>query len=142
MCRVHLHYWQLRLQRLRPGAETAVLVALAEGVLREIPTLATYEVRHWAILHQVCAAALVLIGTWRCGTGSRAPTDASRQLVELAKSFLLASSAANSIAGKSLEAICQAQLDAQDLGQRTGTFSAPCDLSILSAGADLERVSL
>ncbi|GAA5873746.1 hypothetical protein JCM3774_000158 [Rhodotorula dairenensis] len=110
MCRVHLYYWQLRLQRLRPGAETAVLVALAEGVLREIPTLAAYEVRHWAILHQVCAAALVLIGTWRCETGALAPTDAGRQLVELAESFLLDSSAANSIAEKSLEAIRQARL--------------------------------
>ncbi|KAG0655832.1 hypothetical protein C6P46_000684 [Rhodotorula mucilaginosa] len=92
-------------------SKTAVLVSHAESILREIPTLATHEVRHWAILHQVCAAALVIIGTWRSKT---APTEASRQLVELAESCLLDSAAANSIARKSLEAIRQAGLDAQD----------------------------
>lgn len=114
MCRVHLDYWTLRLQRLRPSAETAALVSHAEGILREIPTLSTHEVRHWAILHQVCAAALVIIGTWRSRTP---PAESSRQLVELAESFLLDSAAVNSIARKSLEAIRQARLDAQDAQQ-------------------------
>lgn len=123
MCRVHLEYWTLRLQRLRPGAETAVLVSHAEGILNEIPTLATHEVRHWAILHQVCAAALVIIGTWRSRTP---PAESSRQLVELAESFLLDSAAVNSIARKSLEAIRQARLDAQDAQQnRAGAYTVP-----------------
>ncbi|GAA5977303.1 hypothetical protein JCM10908_004930 [Rhodotorula pacifica] len=116
ICKVHLAYWRLRLERLRPSVSAASLVVLAKSILQELPTLLTYEIRHWAVLHQVCAGALVLIGSWQ--TEPAGSANVGHELVDLAESFLLAASPANSIARKSLEAIRNARAGVQTAQQQ------------------------
>lgn len=117
MCRVHVCYWKLRLLRLRPAQTDVAQLSLARGILREVPALASLEITHWAILHQICAAALVLIGSWRHDHAESRPDE---ELITLAESFFLGAAAANSIAVKSLEAIAKARRELRDTQGQKG----------------------
>lgn len=120
MCRVHLRYWQIRLQRLRHDRDTSALRALAQEILLEIPDLVSHEVVHWAVLHQVCAAALILVD-------SKSPAESGDStgpdLVGQAELYLLHAAPGASIATKSLEAIARARSDAQRSSALATTIS-------------------
>lgn len=116
MCRIHSRYWQIRLQRLRHDRDTFALRTLAQEILLEIPDLVSHELVHWAVLHQVCAAALILVGS---GPPGGSDDTAGSDLVGQAELYLLHAAPGASIATKSLEAIARARSDAQGCASNT-----------------------
>ncbi|BGO89511.1 hypothetical protein NBRC10512_003972 [Rhodotorula toruloides] len=106
--RVTTSYWILRLLRQPSDPRSPETLETARIMLREVPTLQEHEGHHWMILHQICAAALVI-----CGIASDNATDdasgtpaADARLLDAAEGYFVAASH-NSIAQKSLALIQQ-----------------------------------
>ncbi|BGO97620.1 C6 transcription factor [Rhodotorula toruloides] len=106
--RVTTSYWILRLVRLPSDPRSPETLETARVMLREVPTLQEHEGHHWMMLHQVCAAALVICGTGGDdATNGLSETQASNaRLLDAAEGYFVAASH-NSIAQKSLALIQQ-----------------------------------
>ncbi|BGP22718.1 C6 transcription factor [Rhodotorula toruloides] len=106
--RVTISYWILRLLRQPSPLRSPETLETARLMLREVPTLREHDSHHWMMLHQICAAALVV-----CGTGGKELADKTLELqgsdahlLDAAEGYFVAASH-NSIALKSLALVQQ-----------------------------------